>query len=115
MKTKNNSKKNKPSAIALSVFLITLSTISLSGCQSVSDSAHQLRSTIDKTVSNTQQKVDDIKNTVQSGVTQVQTSVDNTKNAINTKVEQITEAQKKLEAAQKAIEDANQAVSTATH
>lgn len=106
--------KIKLSATQLSVFLITLSLLALTGCQGVSNSARDLRSTIDQTVSNTQQKAEEIKATVQSGVNQVQTTVDSTKTAIDTKMQQINDAEQKIEAAQKAINDANQAVSTVT-
>ena len=106
---------------ALKVLVLFMLILPLTACQGLQNSAKELRSTIDQTVQNTQNKANDVKNAFQEKADQVgqtvndvKQKVDDTKIVIDSKVQQVQEAGAKIDQAKNALNDANQAVSNLT-
>ena len=119
MKTKLVSRSQYQTSLkVLGVFMLILP---LTACQTLQNSAKELRSTIDQTVQNTQEKANQVKDAFQDKADQVNQTVNDvkqkaadTKAAIDTKVLEVQQAGEKIDQAKKAVNDANQAVSNLT-
>ena len=93
------------------LILLILTTLTLSGCQTFTDSAKQVRQSFDNTVQYSGDKANQIKQSVED----LKQGVTNTVDTVNNTVNQVKDAGDKMNQAAQELNNAGQSISNLTN